>query len=81
MNRTIFQNYTTNKNSLNNYDFELILNNTSNEYGLQSIYNGNGSLGILTELPQVFLATYDTGISSHTYTSSENIDITDNQIS
>ena len=32
-------------------------------------------------MPQVFLAIHDTGISSHTYTGSENIDITDNRIS
>ena len=31
-------------------------------------------------MSQVFLATYDTGISSHTYTGSEHIGITDNQI-
>ena len=68
-------------NSLNNCGLELILNNNSNEYDLQSVYNGNGFLGIITSLQQVLLAIYDTGISSHTYTSSENIDITKNQIS
>ena len=81
INRNIFQNYTINENSLNNYDLEFILNNTSNEYDLQSVYNGNGFLWIITKLSQVFLAIYDTSISSHTYTSNENIDITNSQIS
>ena len=44
MNRNIFQNYTINKNSLNNYDLEFILNNTSHEYDLHSVYNGMGFL-------------------------------------
>ena len=48
MNITMFQNYTINENPLNNYDLELILNNTSNEYDLQSVYNGNVFLGIIT---------------------------------
>ena len=80
INRNIFQNHTINEN-LNNYDLEFILNNTSNEYDLQSVYNGNSYIGIITELSQVFLAIYDTSISPSTYTGSENIDITDNQIS
>ena len=66
---------------MNNYDFGFILNNTSNEYDLQSVYNGNSYIGIITELSQVFLTIYDTSVSPHTYTGSENIDITDNQIS
>ena len=57
------------------------MNNTSDEYDLQSVYNGNGFLGIITDLQQVFLAIYDTAVSPHTYTGSENIDITDNRIS
>ena len=61
--------------------YNLFLNNTSNEYDLQSVYNGNGFLGIITDLSQVFLAIYDTAVSPHTYTGSENIDITDNQFS
>ena len=40
INNNIFQNYTTNENSLNNYDLEFSSNNTSNEYDLQSVYNG-----------------------------------------
>ena len=66
---------------LNNYDLELILNNTLDEYDLQSVYKGNVFLGITTEFSQVFLAIYGTGISSHTYPGSENIGITGNQIS
>ena len=81
INRNISQNYTINENPLNNHDLELILNNTLHEYGLQSVHNGNGFLGIITELLQVSLAIYDTGMSSHTFTGNENIDITDNQIS
>ena len=42
INRNIFQNFTINENSLNNFDLEFILNNTSNEYDLQSVYNCNG---------------------------------------
>ena len=80
INRNIFQNYTINENSLNNYDLEFILNNTSNEYDLQSVYNGNGFLGIITDLQQVFLAIHDTTVSPYSYTGSENIDITDNRI-
>ena len=80
-NKNTFQNYTINENSLNNYDLEFILNNTSNEYDLQSAYNGNGFLGIISDSPQVQLMMYDTTVSPYTYTGSENIAITDNQIS
>ena len=58
-----------------------LLNNTSSEYDLQSVYKGNSYLGVITELSQVFLAIYDTAVSPHTYTGSENIDITNNRIS
>ena len=81
INRNIFQNYTINGNPLNNYGLELVLNNTSNEYDLQSVYNGNGFLGTITELPQGYLTMYDTTVSPYNYTGGENIDITDNQIS
>ena len=81
INITIFQNYAINDNSLNNYDLEFILNNTSNEHDLQSVYNGNGFLGIITDLSHISLAIYDTGMSSHTYTGSENTGITYTQIS
>ena len=57
------------------------MNNTSNGYILQSAYTANGLIGSINELHQVFLAIYDTGMPSHTYTGRENIDITDNQIS
>ena len=81
INRIIFQNYIINENLLNNGDSEFISNNTSNEYDLQSVYNGISYIGVITELSQVFLAIYDTGISPYTYTGSENINITNNGIS
>ena len=59
----------------------MIYNWTSNEYGSQPAYNGNGFLGIISDLAQVYLTMYDTAISQYTYTCSENIDITANQIS
>ena len=70
-----------NENIINNYDLELILNGTSNGYGLQSVCNANGLIGIITELQQAFLAIYGTDIIPFSYTGSEHIDITDNQIS
>ena len=60
---------------------EFILNNTSNGYALQGVYTANGFIGSITELSQVVLAIYDTTVSPQTFTGSENIDITDNQIS
>ena len=81
INRTIFQNYSINENTINAYGLEFTLNNTSNEYDLQSVYNANSYIGIITDLSQVFLAIYDTTVSPYSYTGSENIDITDNQIS
>ena len=81
INRNIFQNYIINENIINNYGLEFVLNNTSNEYDLQSVYNGNSYIGIITELSQVFLTIYDTETSPQTYTGSENIDITNNGIS
>ena len=80
MNRTIFKNCNINGNLLNNYDLQFIFNNTSNEYDLQSVYNGNSYIGVITGLSQVFLAIYGTAVSPHTYTGSENIDITDNRV-
>ena len=44
INRNIFQNYTINDKLINNYGLSFILNGTSNGYGLQSVYNGNGFL-------------------------------------
>ena len=81
INRTVFQNYTINENLINNYGLEFISNNTSNEYDLQSVYNGNSNIGIITDLSQVFLAIYEIPTQSTLHTGSENIDITDNQIS
>ena len=66
---------------MNNYGLELILNSTSNEYDLQSVCNGNSYIGIITDLSQVVLAIYDTTVSPQTYTGSENIDITNNEMS
>ena len=81
INRTIFQNYTINENTISAYGLEFILNNTSNAYTLQGVYNANSYIGSITELSQVFLAIYDTTVSPQTYTGSENIDITNNAIS
>ena len=81
INRTIFQNYTINENTVNEYSLEFTLNNTSNEYTLQGVYNANSHIGSITDLSQVCLATYDTTVSPQTYTGSENIDITNNEIS
>ena len=58
-----------------------MVNGTSNEYDSQSVYNANGFIGSITELQQVCLAIYDTGIIPFSYTGSNDIDITDNQIS
>ena len=80
INRNLFQNYTINENLINTYDLEFILNGTSNEYDLPSVYIVNGIIVIITELQQVFLAIYDTGIIPCSHTGSETIDITDNQI-
>ena len=79
--RIIFQSYTINGNTINDCNLEFILNNTSNEYTIQGVYNANGFIGSTTELPQVFLAICDTGISSYTFTGSENIDITNKEMS
>ena len=81
MNRNTFQNYTINENNINGYNLEYMLNNTSNEYTLQGAYNANSYIGTITELPQVYLAIYDTDIIVFSYTGRGNIDITDNQIS
>ena len=81
MNRIIFQSYTINENLVNNYDSQFIPNGTSNEYGLQSAYTANGFIGTISDLPQVHSTMYDTTVSPCTYTGSENINITDIQIS
>ena len=67
--------------TMHNHDLECILNGTSSEYDIQTFYNGNGFLGIITELPQVYLAIYGTHINPFSYTGSEHIDITYNNIS
>ena len=58
-----------------------LLNNTRNEYTSQGVYNANSYLGTITPLQQVCLAIYDTDIIPFSYTGSENIDITYNQMS
>ena len=78
--RNTFHNHIINECLINPFDLELILDNTSTEYDLHSVYNGNSCIGIITELPRVCLAIYDIPIESVTYTGSENIDITNNQI-
>ena len=44
-------------------------------------FNGNGFLGTISDLSQVYLTMYDTAISPYTYTGSEHIHITNNEIS
>ena len=48
---------------------------------LKTDRNGNGFIGMVTALQQVYLAIYDTNAQPFVYTGSENIDITYNQIS
>ena len=81
INRNIFQNYTINENTINAYGLEFILNNTSNEYTLQGVNNANSYIGSINALRDVYLALYDTTVSPQTYTGSEHIDITNNEIS
>ena len=54
INRDNFQNEIIDGNIISNYDLEFSFKGTSNEYGLQSVYNANGFVGVFTEL-QVFL--------------------------
>ena len=56
ININIFQNYTINENTINDYNSEFFLNNTSNGYTLQGVYNANPYIGIITDLSQVCLA-------------------------
>ena len=53
MNIIILQNYNINEKLLNKYDLYFLPNNTSNEYDLQSVHNGNSYIGAITELSQV----------------------------
>ena len=46
--RKVFHNYTINEHTVNDYNLELILHNTSNGYTLQGVYNVNGFLGVTT---------------------------------
>ena len=43
--RDIIQNYTTNENTINDYNSAFILDNTSNGYTLQGVYTANGFVG------------------------------------
>ena len=70
-----------NNKTINNYGLNFIINGTSTDYDLQSVYNANSHIRIIIDLSQVCLAVYDTDIILFSYTGSENIDITDNQIS
>ena len=81
INRNIFQNYSINENINNEYDLEFVLKNTSNEYTIQGVYTANSYIGTINTLQDVYLALYDTTTSPYSYSGSENIDITDNQIS
>ena len=78
---TNFQKCTINENTINDYSLEFMLDNTSNGYTLQGVDNANSYIGTITELSQVYLAMYDIPLECFTYTSSENIGITSNQIS
>ena len=75
------QNYTINEHTNNAYDLEFVLNSTSNEYTIQSVYTANGFIGTVTSLQEAFSAMKDTTGSPYSYTGSEHIDITDNQVS
>ena len=66
---------------LNPLGSEFILNNTSNEYTTQGVYTASSYIGIINTLQDVYLAMYDTAISPYTNTGSENINITNNEIS
>ena len=81
INRTIFQSYTVNEHTINEYGLGFILNNTSNEYTLQGVYNATSHIGSITDLSRVFLMIYGTETSPYNYTGGENIYITYNQIS
>ena len=81
INRTIFKIIILMEILMNNYGLGFILKITSNEYDLQSVCNGDSYIEIITDLSQVFLAIYDTTVYPSTYTGSENIGITNNEIS
>ena len=54
INRHIIHNYTINEHVINTYNLESFSNGTSNEYDLQSVYNGNVFICIITELSNMF---------------------------
>ena len=55
INRNIFQSFTINENTITDYNLEFILNNTSNKYTIQGVYNANGFIGSITELSHFFI--------------------------
>ena len=61
--------------------WNLFLNNTSNEYTLQVVYDTNGFYRKYHRIITSILAIYDTTVPPYSYTGSGNIDITDDQIS
>ena len=63
INRNIFQNYTIQHDDVKPYNLEFNLNGASNEFELQSAYNGSGFVGVISDLSQVFLNIYDNGTS------------------
>ena len=48
INRNMFQNYTINENTVNDYKLEFASNNKSNEYTIQGVYTANGFIGRIT---------------------------------
>ena len=58
INRNIFQNYTINENTMNTYGLEFILNNTSNGYTLQGVYNAKNTFCNSVIMPMYELPLY-----------------------
>ena len=50
--RDVFHKFTIYEHLFKNCDLEPIWNGTSNGYDLQSVYNGNGFIGMISDLPQ-----------------------------
>ena len=81
INRNIVENFTINGNTTDDYNLEFTLDNTSNEYTLQGVYNASPYPGTITSLQQVFLAIHDTDSIPFPYTWSENMNLINNEIS
>ena len=54
INRNIVHNYTINENAINNYDLELCEMELQTNTTYNQLYNGNGFIGIITELSNMF---------------------------